>query len=70
MELASITLRMISAKVELATSKSMLIKNTQSSSSCKRSGKFEMVNLEDRDKRCNIHVYGLPENREKDSYSE
>lgn len=68
-ELASLTTRIISAEGEMATVESDTKKNSAAISTVQekqRSFEQKMADLEDRSRRCNIRVYGLPENIEKD----
>lgn len=69
-ELACLTTRIVSAEGELDTLKNDTKKHfTNFSSMQSKLLGFEqkIADLEDRNRRCNIRVYGLPENAEKDA---
>lgn len=69
-ELASVTTRVISVEGDLATVKMDTKKTSTALSNVQeklQSFEQKIVDLEDRNRRCNIRVYGLPENTEKDA---
>lgn len=68
-ELASVTSRVITTEGEIATMKRDTSENSSSISKMQErllGYEQKMADLEDRNRRCNIRVYGLPENIEKD----
>lgn len=63
-------MRIISAEGELATLKNTVKKDSSVHSIMQEkllNFKRKIADLEDRNRRCNVQVYGLPENTEKDT---